>query len=336
MAFYRQVFHRVLTKVDAETAHSLAGRAITAAGLPPFSTAVKLSLATRSSTPNVTAFGRDLPSPLGIAAGFDKNARMALGLAAMGFGFVEIGTVTAHGQPGNDRPRLFRIPAKRALRNRMGFNNDGADAVAPRLAKLRTTASGKRLVLGVNIGKSKIAPAAQAVADYAYSAKKLAPFADYLVVNVSSPNTPGLRDLQAVETLAPIVSAVQTVANHAAAREVPVLVKIAPDLADEDIARVAKLVTNERLAGVVAVNTTVAHDYGPGGVSGPLLKARGIDVVSHLRAALGADKVIIGVGGISTADDVRDYLRAGANLTQAYTGFIYGGPTWPARTGRVA
>src|SRR5690625_1545294 len=204
----------------------------------------------------------------------------------MGFGFVEVGTVTARAQVGNDRPRLFRIPERRALRNRMGFNNDGAKVIAARLARLRRTPGGKRLVLGVNIGKSRTTPAAQAVADYEYSAARLAPFADYLVVNGASPNTPGLRDLQAVAALAPILRAVQDAANHAATRSVPVLVKIAPDLADADVAQVGELVGALDLAGIIAANTTIAHDYGPGGLSGPMLLERGVDIVRQLRSQL--------------------------------------------------
>lgn len=333
MTFYDRVFDHVLTRIDAETAHHLAATAIRLAGAAPLEPLVRLALAAGPSGTKVRrVFGREIPSPLGIAAGFDKNATMAKGLGAMGFGFIEVGTITAHAQPGNERPRLFREKEQRGLRNRMGFNNDGADRAARRLASLRRTAAGKRLVVGVNIGKSKITPADVAVSDYSYSAKLLAPFADYLVVNVSSPNTPGLRDLQAVSSLAPILRGVQDAANHAAMREVPVLVKIAPDLADEDIAEVAQLVVAEGLAGVVAVNTTIAHDLGPGGLSGPILRERGIDVVTQLRARLGENKVIIGVGGISTGSDLRAYLAAGATLVQAYTGFIYGGPTWPTAT----
>lgn len=334
MTLYEGIFNHLLTKLDPETAHVFAGRAIRGGGNPICAPLVKATLNREGGPGELEVFGRRVSSPLGIAAGFDKNAKMAAGLAAMGFGFVEVGTVTAHAQPGNDRPRLFRIARERGLRNRMGFNNDGAATVASRLAALRNTPAGKKLVLGVNIGKSKVTPAHMAVGDYRHSAKLLAPFADYLVINVSSPNTPGLRDLQAVESLGPIVAAVQTQANHAAARYVPVLVKIAPDLSDTDVSGVAELVRGQRLAGVVAVNTTIAHDYGPGGLSGPVLKDRGIEVVTQLRGHLGDDSVIIGVGGISSVADVQAYLAAGATLTQAYTGFVYGGPSWPGAIAR--
>ncbi len=336
MGLYDRFFNLAFAWMDPERAHNLAGKAIIAAGVPPLSCVVRAVGHRGRPARGIDVFGRTLGSRLGIAAGFDKNAEMVRGLSNLGFGFIEIGTVTAHGQPGNDKPRLFRIPELRALRNRMGFNNDGADAVAARLDRLRRSPAGKKVVLGVNIGKSKITPAGKAVDDYRYSARKLAPFADYLVINVSSPNTPGLRDLQAVSTLEPIVTAVQEAANHAAARDVPVLVKIAPDLVDEDIAEIAAMVRDTGLAGVIASNTTIGHDYGPGGLSGPMLLERGVEIVKNLRDLLGPEPVIIGVGGISTREDALAYLRAGATLVQAYTGFIYGGPLWPSRVGRPA
>lgn len=257
----------------------------------------------------------------------------------LGFSFVEIGTVTAHAQPGNDKPRLWRVLDRRALRNRMGFNNEGSQVVARRLERLRSTPHGRRLVVGVNIGKTKVTPAEHAAIDYATSAGRLAAYADYLVVNVSSPNTPGLRDLQSVEALRPILEAVREAADEATTRAavapVPLLVKIAPDLSDEDVDAVADLAAELGLDGVVAVNTTIAHDLGPGGLSGPPVLARGLDVVARLRTRLGRDAVIIGVGGITTAADAREYLAVGATLVQGYTGFIYQGPAWAARIGRA-
>ncbi len=337
-AAYRLLFNRALTKVDAEKAHHGAASLITLAGkVAPLRMA--LSAATRpraNSAPREISrrtelFGRTLSGPVGLAAGFDKNATMAAGLDALGFAFVEVGTVTAHPQPGNDRPRLMRLVQERSLVNRMGFNNDGARVVAGRLRALRQTPAGRRMVLGVNIGKSKVTPAASAQQDYAFSAKLLAPFADYLVVNVSSPNTPGLRDLQQVRSLAPILRGVRDAAAAGAAREVPVLVKIAPDLADDDVDAVADLVTELGLAGVVAANTTIKHNHGAGGLSGPVLMERGVQIVARLRQRLGAGAVIIGVGGITTRRDVNTYLKAGANAVQAYTQFVYEGPSWPAR-----
>ena len=345
---YRLLFTKVLRRVDAETAHHLAARVLKLFGeVPPLrwatSALVGTAGASRAAGTGGTAgtsetpvlAGRVLPGRLGLAAGFDKNATMVRGLAALGFGFIEVGTVTAVEQPGNERPRLWRVPEQGGLVNRMGFNNDGATRVAARLQRLRRTAAGRRVVLGVNIGKSKVTPASQAVADYTRSARLLAPHADYLVVNVSSPNTPGLRDLQQVEALRPILQQVQQTADAAAARTVPMFVKIAPDLADRDIEDIANLSKELNLAGVIAVNTTVRHDHGAGGLSGEPVRQRGLQVVSLLRTRLAGEQLIIGVGGISSPAHAQAYLDAGADLLQAYSGFIYGGPTWPARMNRA-
>ena len=273
-----------------------------------------------------TVFGARFPGPLGLAAGFDKDGLGLDAWGAMGFGYAEVGTVTARPQPGNPKPRLFRLPADRALLNRMGFNNAGAGALALRLARHRPD-----VPIGVNIGKSKLTPAADAAADYAASARLLGPLACYLVVNVSSPNTPGLRDLQAVESLRPILSAVL------AETTTPVLVKIAPDLSDADIDAVADLAVELGLAGIVATNTTVSRDglrtpgaagLGPGGVSGPPLARRATEVLRRLYARVGGRMVLIGVGGIETADDAWGRITAGASLLQGYTGFVYGGGLW--------
>lgn len=330
---YPLIFRVLFTRVDPERAHHLGIALISAAGRTPVLRGlVHAALARRPG--RVQAFGRELAGPLGVAAGFDKDARAVRGLAAIGFSYVEVGTVTAQAQRGNDRPRLRRILAAEALVNRMGFNNEGAAAAARRLRRLRSSPSGRELVVGANIGKTKAVPADEAVADYVASARLVAPWVDYLVVNVSSPNTPGLRDLQSTEQLRPILSAVRAEADESAGRPVPVLVKIAPDLADDDVDAVADLVTELRLAGVVAVNTTVAHEYGPGGLSGPPLRRRGLEVVRRLRARLGEEAVLIGVGGITTAEDAHAYLAAGATLLQAYTAFIYRGPAWPGRLNR--
>ena len=284
-------------------------------------------------------WGRSWPSRLGLAAGFDKDAHGVLGMAMMGFGFVEVGTVTALPQPGNETPRLWRLVDRKALRNRMGFNNAGADVVAERLARLRATRRGRAAVVGVNIGKSRVTPLERAADDYATSARLLAPYADFLVVNVSSPNTPGLRDLQAVEALRPVLQAARLAADGATTAagraSVPLLVKIAPDLSDDDVDAVADLATELGLEGVVAVNTTVAHDEGPGGLSGPPLRQRGLEVVARLRDRLGPDAVIIGVGGISSGADAREYLAVGATLVEAYTGLIYEGPFFARRITRA-
>jgi dihydroorotate dehydrogenase len=323
---YSFAFDHGFTRVDPERAHHLGFRAVRAAR----------PVLARRRTPGtpVTAMGLRFSNVLGLAAGFDKNAVGIDALGALGFGHVEVGTVTGEPQPGNEKPRLFRLTADRAVVNRMGFNNDGAEAVAARLA-----ARGRRPgpVLGVNIGKSKVVPEDEAVRDYEKSARLLAPHADYLVVNVSSPNTPGLRNLQAVEKLEPILRAVRAVAG-----EVPLLVKIAPDLADADVLAVADLATTVGLDGIVATNTTISRDglastpeqvaaVGAGGLSGRPLTARSLDVLRLLRGRVGDGLTLIGVGGITTPDDARARLDAGADLLQGYTAFIYEGPAWPRR-----
>lgn len=345
---YSLLFNGVFRGMDPERAHELAFSLIERAGRMPVlrdivQGAVAPYLGQRAGGPgSVRLFGRVVPAPFGLAGGFDKNARAVRGLTMLGFGFIEIGTVTAHPQPGNEKPRMWRELDVRGVRNRMGFNNEGAAAAADRLRALRRTAAGRAIVVGANIGKTKATPPEGAAADYATSARLLAPWADYLVVNVSSPNTPGLRDLQATESLRPILQAVRTAADEANAtvftgggRRVPLLVKIAPDLAGEDIDAVADLVLELGLDGVVAVNTTIGHDRGPGGLSGPPLLGRGLEVVARLRKRLGTGPVIIGVGGITRADDVRAYLRAGADLTQGYTSFVYEGPLWASRINRA-
>jgi dihydroorotate dehydrogenase len=375
---YDALFARVFTRIDPERAHELGFRAIRAATpltrhlLTPRS-ADPAEVHTPERRPGrsspVSAMGLTFPNPLGLAAGFDKNAVGIDALAALGFGFVEVGTVTARPQPGNPRPRLFRLPRDRAIVNRMGFNNDGAEVVARRLAaraervnKSRvgvpggellpgqrsggSTSAGSALV-GINIGKTKAVPEDDeraVLADYAFSARLLAPYADYLVVNVSSPNTPGLRSLQAVDRLAPLLEEVRRVAGDAAGRHVPLCVKIAPDLADDDVVDVARLAVGQGLDGIIATNTTISRDglvtdpaavaaVGAGGLSGPVLRQRALDVLKVLRAEA-PGLTLIGVGGISSVDDARERIDAGADLVQAYTGFVYGGPLWPRRVVR--
>lgn len=333
---YRLLFTHVLRRIDPEQAHHLGSLAIrTVAAVPGLRDLVRRRCVSPASA-SPEGFRRPVHGPFGLAAGFDKAAAGIRGLAMIGFGFVEIGTVTAQAQPGNPRPRLWRVLDQRGVRNRMGFNNPGAAAVEARLRRVRATRWGQDVVIGVNIGKTKVTPASEAAEDYAASAGLLAPFADYLVVNVSSPNTPGLRSLQAVDQLRPILVAVRKAADAATprGRRVPLLVKIAPDLAEADIEAIADLVLELGLEGVVAVNTTVEHDLGEGGLSGPPLLPRGVEVVRRLRARLGATPVLIGGGGITTAQDAREYLAAGADLVQGYTGFIYEGPFWAASINR--
>jgi dihydroorotate dehydrogenase len=332
---YDLLFRLVFVRLDPEDAHHRAFALIRLAARVPVLRGVIRRVLAIPAAGRVHALGRTFPSAFGVAAGFDKDAVGVPGLTMLGFGFVEVGTVTAHPQPGNEQPRLWRMVEDRALRNRMGFNNRGSVEVARTLARLRSTPAGRAAVVGVNIGKTKVTPVEQAADDYATSAERLAPFADYLVVNVSSPNTPGLRDLQSVESLRPVLQATRAAADRATVAagraRVPLLVKIAPDLADADVDAVADLALELGLDGVVAVNTTIAHDLGPGGVSGPPLLERGTAVVRRLRDRLGPDPVIIGVGGITTGADARAYLDAGATLVQGYTGFIYQGPFWASR-----
>ena len=340
---YGVLYRVVLRRVPAEAAHRAGfGLIRAAARVPGAARLLRRWLGPRDPALRVRALGLDFPGPLGLAAGFDKDARGTGGLAALGFGFIEVGTVTAQPQPGNPRPRMFRLPADRALVNRMGFNNDGAAAAA---ARLRRRPRGGPVV-GVNIGKTRAVPDQEAAADYAASAGAVADVADYVVVNVSSPNTPGLRDLQAADRLRPVLVAVREALDACAGGRdggrVPLLVKIAPDLADADVDAVADLALELGLDGIIATNTTVSRDglasppsqvaaAGAGGLSGPPLRARALAVLVRLRARAGDRLVLIAAGGIETPDDAWERLRAGATLVQAYTGFIYGGPLWPRR-----
>lgn len=341
IALYNLAYRHLITKVDAEQAHELALRAIGVMGRNELTRRlVKGIWGQGAPNPIPPAPGGPLPrpiaSPVGLAAGMDKNATAILGLDALGFGFVEIGTVTAHAQPGNPRPRAWRHPRIGALRNQMGFNNDGAEVVASRLRELRSTKAGRGVVVGVNIGKSKRTPAQDAAQDYATSARLLARWSDFLVINVSSPNTPGLRDLQAVDQLRPILVAARDAAHQAAGRPLPVLVKVAPDLADADVDAIADLVVELGLDGVSATNTTIRHTFGPGGLSGTPLRGRAREVVARLRQRLGPKPLIIGMGGVKSVDDVRALQAAGADLVQVYTGFVEQGPTWPGQLSRQA
>jgi dihydroorotate dehydrogenase len=313
-------------------------------GAAPARALARRLLAPRDPALRVRALGLDLPSPIGLAAGFDKDAAAVDALGALGFGFVEVGTVTAQGQPGNPRPRMFRLPADRALVNRMGFNNAGADAAAARLAR-RAPADRAALAVGVNIGKTKVVAPERAGEDYRASAARLAPHADYLVLNVSSPNTPGLRHLQAVETLEALIAGVRDALADAGRPALPLLVKIAPDLADEDVDAIADLALRTGVDGLIATNTTVGRDglagdaatvaaAGEGGLSGAPLAARSLAVLRRLHERVGDRVVLVAVGGVATPSDVVERLRAGATLVQAYTGFVYGGPLWPARLHR--
>ncbi|MEV7691712.1 quinone-dependent dihydroorotate dehydrogenase [Microbacterium sp. NPDC089189] len=335
---YPLLFRHVLSRMDPETAHHAAMLVIRALGIPPLSAAAR-AVTRPDPSLRVRALGLEFSSPFGVAAGFDKNALGAAGLGALGFGHVEIGTVTAIAQDGNPRPRLFRLVPDRAVINRMGFNNRGAQAAAARLRRLRRRA--QRPVLGVNIGKSRVVDVDSATADYVTSARLLAPLADYLVVNVSSPNTPGLRGLQAIETLRPLLVAVRE-----ASGATPLLVKFAPDLPDDEIRAVATLAVELGLDGVIATNTTISRDglrtapdvveaAGAGGLSGAPLAARALEALRLVREVVPPDFCVISAGGIETATDVQERLDAGATLTQGYTAFLYRGPLWARQINRA-
>lgn len=320
---YRFIFRAFFQKLDPEFAHELV-----VAGLK----AARILGLLRAPKPkhSCAVMGLNFENLLGMAAGFDKNGQLIRELHALGFGHVEIGTVTPRAQPGNPKPRLFRLPKNRALINRMGFNNEGADVVAERIRTLRN--SGVPLpVIGINIGKNKDTSAQDAASDYELAANKLAPLADYLVINVSSPNTAGLRDLQQVDALRPILTAVLKVSGST-----PVLLKIAPDLATSDIEAVTALVNELNLAGMVATNTTIsranliaeANTAELGGLSGPMLQERALEVLDLIRAGLAKDKTVISVGGVFTRSDLQQRIDRGADIVQGYTGFVYGGPAW--------
>ena len=342
---YRVIYAVLLRRVPPEAAHRAAFWLIRAAAeVPGLAWALRQALGPRDPSLRVRALGLDFPGPLGLAAGFDKDGEGIIGLAALGFSFIEVGTVTALPQQGNPRPRMFRFTDERALVNRMGFNNRGAAELSARLRALRAR-PGFKPVIGVNIGKTKTVPEEAAVADYVTSARLVADVADYVVVNVSSPNTPGLRDLQAADKLRPILSGVRAALDEASPRRrVPLLVKIAPDLADPDVDAVADLALDLGLDGIIATNTTISRDglldsaavadAGPGGLSGAPLKRRSLEVLSRLHDRCGKRLTLIAAGGITTPADAEARLAAGATLLQAYTAFIYEGPLWPSQVQR--
>jgi dihydroorotate dehydrogenase len=291
-------------------------------------------------------WGLTFPNPFGLAAGFDKNAALPHVWAALGFGFTELGTVTAQAQPGNPTPRLFRLPDQQALINRLGFNNRGAAAVAH---ELRTRLHHHRpsIPLGLNLGKSRATPLADAIEDYRASFAALFDCADYVAINVSSPNTPGLRDLQAEAQLTQLLEALQADNRRLAAERGvaarPLLVKVAPDLADDDLRAVVSVASGLGLAGLIATNTTVDRSLLParhplaaeaGGLSGAPLRDRSTEIIRRLYRLSGGQLSIIGVGGIFSADDAYAKIRAGASLVQVYTGFVYEGPGMPRRLRR--
>lgn len=331
---YKLIFNLVFARLKPEFAHHLVMAGIRFAGLIGVTRIFRLRPTGKGS---VQAFGLHFDSPFGLAAGFDKNAVAVKALGELGFSHVEIGTVTALAQNGNEKPRLFRLVKDRALINRMGFNNQGAEIIAARLRKLRQKHGSNLPVIGVNIGKSRVVAVEDAIDDYRKSAQLLAPYADYLAVNVSSPNTPGLRSLQSIDALQPILQAVLE-----EAKSKPVLVKIAPDLVDEDVLAVADLCLQLGVAGVIATNTTVQRNslttepaivdsIGAGGLSGPPVARRSLEVLQLLQARMDNRAAIVSVGGIETPADAAIRMQNGATLIQGYTGWIYQGPFWARR-----
>ena len=356
---YRRVLRPALFRAaagDAEAIHERMLALLARVSRSPAATAALARAAALAVPIPATAaprevFGLRFPNPVGLAAGFDKNAVAVPALAALGFGFVEIGTVTEHAQPGNPRPRLFRLPDDAALINRMGFNNAGAAAVAARLAQLPRPSGPRQVPLGISLGKSKVTPLDEAVGDYLASLDLLYPYADYFAVNISSPNTPGLRALHERERLDALLAALTTRLGERAAAErrpapKPLLVKVAPDLDDAALEEVVAVALARGTSGLIAVNTTVAREglglrapeallAETGGLSGRPLLARALAVVARLHTLAGERLPIVGCGGIFTPDDARRMLDAGASLVQLYTGFIYEGPLVARRIARA-
>jgi dihydroorotate dehydrogenase len=336
-ALYQYLLRPLLFRCDPERAHHLAMGALNACWrlrFPlPLLRAMSNATAPEAADKRLarTFFGLTFPNPIGLAAGFDKDGIALSAWPALGFGFVEIGTITALAQPGNPRPRIFRVPEKRALINRLGFNNRGAQAAAARFARLRASGCWPAIPVGINIGKSKVTPLEAAAEDYVSSFEQLQAYGDYFVLNVSSPNTPGLRGLQFGAELDHLLQTVQH-KNRALPVPRPILLKIAPDLTLTQIEEIIDLAQRHGLAGIVATNTTIDRAGVPGsvahlegGLSGEPLRARSTEIVRFLAARTALP--IIAVGGVSDAASAREKLDAGAALVQIYTGLVYAGPT---------
>lgn len=357
MGVYSLIFKLFFAPMDAERAHHVSFTALKILdSVPGLGRLLRLVLA-RGTRDEVNVLGLRFPNRLGLAAGFDKNGEGIRALSALGFGHIEVGTITAHAQPGNDKPRLFRLRNNIALLNRMGFNNQGARQAAFNIEGQRKSIASlparQRPLIGINIGKTKVVDATDAVEDYASSARFCAPLADYLVINVSSPNTPGLRDLQSVSSLEPIIDAVRSAAAEVVPAprstlgHVPLLVKIAPDLSDEDVIDICELAMRAGVDGLITTNTTIDRDVltgreadfarsQAGGISGRPLAPRSMEVLRLVKATVGERLSIISVGGIVDANDISARLAAGADLVQSYSEMIYSGPFWPGRIIRGA
>lgn len=326
------IIRKVLFKVDPETVHHWVMKQLkTGYRVKPVRNWMKRSFSVQHPSLQRTLWGITFPNPVGLAAGFDKDAKYTDELACLGFGFVEIGTVTPKAQPGNPQPRLFRLPADQALINRMGFNNEGAAAAAQRLKERH-----QHIVIGGNIGKNKVTPNEEAINDYEACFKELYDVVDYFVVNVSSPNTPGLRELQDKEPLMHILNRLQEL-NKQLGKNKPILLKIAPDLTYEQLDDIVDIVNLTGIQGLVATNTTIDRSHlktaagdveqiGAGGLSGKPLRERATEVIRYIHERSNGKIPVIAVGGIFTAEDAIEKLKAGAVLVQVYTGFIYEGP----------
>jgi dihydroorotate dehydrogenase len=327
---YKRFIRPLLFLFDPETAHHLVFNMLKVFFKVPGIPSLMRGIYTyRGKDLSKMVMGINFPNPIGLAAGFDKNAMLFEELSCLGFGFIEIGTLTPLAQPGNDLPRMFRLPADKGLINRMGFNNEGVNSAVERLKKQ----SGK-VIIGGNIGKNKVTPNEIALKDYDICFEALFPYVDYFVVNVSSPNTPGLRELQDKEPLTALLKHVMAL-NGKKEHPKPILLKIAPDLTNEQLTEIVEIVKEVKLTGIIATNTTISRDSlvtssdvvkEQGGLSGLPVKIKSTEVIRYLRNLAGKDMVIIGVGGIFTAEDAKEKLNAGADLVQVYTGFIYEGP----------
>ena len=330
---YKWLIRPILFSIDPEKIHHLVFKLLKFQSKIPGSSAfLRASFSVEHAQLERKIFGITFKNPVGLAAGFDKDAKLVDELSALGFGFIEIGTVTPLPQAGNDKPRLFRLPEDHALINRMGFNNEGVDQAKEKLKKRKSS-----VVIGGNIGKNKITPNEKALDDYAICFETLFPYVDYFVLNISSPNTPGLRDLQDKEPLRKLLFHIKQLSNAKPVYK-PVLLKIAPDLTEGQLDDIIEIVRETKLDGVVATNTTVSRAglrsaqleveaIGNGGLSGEPLKFRSTEVIRYLRQKLGRQFPIIGVGGIMNAEDALEKIEAGADLVQLYTGFIYEGPS---------
>lgn len=334
---YKLLLRPLLFSFQAENAHKLTfSLARFSFNIPGFKSLFKLIYGVNDPKLAIDLFGLRFPNPVGLAAGFDKDAKMMDVFAAMGFGFIEVGTLTPKAQEGNLLPRLFRLPLDQSLINRMGFNNGGVDAAVERL-KNRP----KGVIIGGNIGKNKVTPNDEAWKDYEYCFEKLFPHVDYFAINVSSPNTPGLRELQEKEPLTKLLLHVQKL-NQAKPSPKPILLKIAPDLSNEQLDDIIEIVETTQLAGIIATNTTIdrsglhtdkseVESIGAGGLSGKAVKNRSTEVIRYLHTKSNGAFSIIGVGGIFNAADAQEKLDAGASLVQVYSGLVYEGPALPSK-----